>query len=1005
MKLDKRDLFIKQKLQEDKTMSSKANEIFEKFEGGIKLKNNNETKERKVIKISLNQAILAFTSLMIVFVLGGNLYAHLNGKPNLYSAIKGLFVKEDKYVASEIVVDQMVESSGIRLTLKTVAMDENVLITKYVAEGEKLASEFYTYTEFEEDMVDLAKKYYASKKVNIGEDKYKNVKSSDVTAAYNNVKSKLVSVGISTSDANDIAETGNRAYIQYIGAQLGVEGTTSENAKELISETIAMFESKVSSKYEIIKSLDTLENFDIDIVSQKIEKNGNQYIIYNVYNVDTISDLSSKFNLKVSIEQIGSAKGTWNFNTELEKARLDTRVETIDFYNTETNVYGNEEDGYIKVGIKRLVISDFSSVLMLQKDSEYYNDNSTESLLKNTYTYVVTDESGNILGTGGTKKEELVYADRIILENVNMNTKILKVNVYSNINNELLKTITVDIEKARTEKHIELNQSLYNESHGIALNYPGDWKQVEKQSVNQGVELYSTEDIDGNATWIFIERMQLNDIENGKIILGDPDEFKDVIKTSIEVSGYTGNDYVYTYAENIKERQIRVVKDDVMYYIRYRGNLTQFERYYETFEEILKTVSFVEVEPEKSYVAYYSDSNTDSLETVKVYEDNTATIQISQHAKDIFGKNDMSGTIYGSAGTAVIDANVEYTIEGIDFKIKNVDFVAVSYYETYNGSWVFVYGENDELYLLDMNKAIKTGKFEAVEIKVSTIRVNPRVEDWPIDDKQTWLVIVTDQNDCDYIISRDGTIEKYIRPVYPEEDVQLEIDKNMSYETFEISDGVIKQYEDNTVTVEWNDTIDTYENKLLEVKPNIEYIINGIDGKIKSVHHTIKDRQGKSMSSIKILTENGTMYATFELKTDYKINTGIEYSNIETLLPQQNAEELIAITNNNTAQRIVYSGSYIKGMAPSKLTIYNCILAYCEPSAKLWLNETIDNAFDFITYVEQEDGNYNADVRIKIYDSSINETKTMKAVIVYDAENNNFKVDTFDENPRGGGGY
>jgi len=160
------------------------------------MEEKNKNKEKRVIKINFKQVALAFSTLAVVGILGGNLYAHLNGKPNIYSAIKGLFVKEDKYTASEITVDQTVESNGIKLTLKTVAMDENVLITKYVAEGERLANEFYTYTEFEEDMIDMAKIYFAAMNVDIGEEKYKNIKSSDATEAYNKAKSKLISIGL-----------------------------------------------------------------------------------------------------------------------------------------------------------------------------------------------------------------------------------------------------------------------------------------------------------------------------------------------------------------------------------------------------------------------------------------------------------------------------------------------------------------------------------------------------------------------------------------------------------------------------------------------------------------------------------------------------------------------------------------------------------------------------------------------------------------------------------------
>ena len=445
--MDKKDLYIKAKLQEDKKISSQANEIFEKFEGGINLESNNKKPERKVIKLSLNQAVFAFTSLIIVFILGGNLYAHLNGKPNIYSAIKNLFIKEAKYTESEIVVDKTVESNGIKLTLKTVAMDENVLITKYVAEGEKLANEFYTYPEFEEDMIQYAKLLYASEGYDIGEDGYKNIREKDVTAKSKEVIQKLTNKNLTNEEATKLLELAEDAYEEFIGAELGDKYCSNEKAKELIADTIAMFESKVASKYQIMQSNDTLQEFGINAISQKIERSGNQYIIYNVYNVDTISDLASKFNLSVKVTQIGSTKGTWNFKTELEKARLDTRVETIDFY--ENNSYDNVAPKVTSDGVrhaatveaKKIIISDFSTVLMIQttvkeEDREHYIAYA-EGL---PCIFIVTDEDGNVLGTGTYSKEDYEYAcadgknikytDRIILENVDKDTKKLYVKIY-----------------------------------------------------------------------------------------------------------------------------------------------------------------------------------------------------------------------------------------------------------------------------------------------------------------------------------------------------------------------------------------------------------------------------------------------------------------------------------------------------------------------------------------------------------------------------------------------
>ncbi len=371
--MDKKDKYIKAKLQEDKKISVEANEIFEKFEGGINLENKKKT-ERKTIKISLNQAVLAFSALIIVGVLGGNLYAHIQGKPNIYSAIKNLFVKEDKYVASEVEINQTVESNGIKLTLKTVAMDENILITKYIAEGEKLSGEFYTYPEFEEDMIESLKIARYVAKIDTSDEKYKNSSMQDATNIMRNINERLKAIGLSEEEIQNILDLARNAYSEYLTDINTTEGDSKyEEANKKIEQVIALFEGKVTSQYKILESNDKLQNFGINTVSQKIEKQGNQYIIYNVYNVDTITDLASNFKLDINVNKIGTIEGTWNFSTNLEKARLDTRVETIDFYEDNfafrvAACYIPDTDKWASASVeaKRLVISDFSTVLMIQ---------------------------------------------------------------------------------------------------------------------------------------------------------------------------------------------------------------------------------------------------------------------------------------------------------------------------------------------------------------------------------------------------------------------------------------------------------------------------------------------------------------------------------------------------------------------------------------------------------------------------------------------------------------
>jgi len=1025
--MNRRDKYIKSQLQQDKVISDKANEVFKNFERRIEMENNKEPKEHKIIKLSLNQAVLAFSSLIIVGVLGGNLYAHIQGKPNLYSAIKGIFVKEDKYTASEVEVNQTVESNGIKLTLKTVAMDENILITKYIAEGEKLANEFYTYPEFEEDMIKVIKLRNVLAGNDIGEKGYDGYTQKDVTRMRREIVAKLQVSGITEEEAINIEKVATEAYTEYIGAELGHDGHSSEKAKELITQAIAIFESKVSSKYKIMQSDDTLQNFGIEVISQKIEKSGNQYIIYNVYNVDTISDIASKFDLDIEVSKIGTTEGTWSFNAELEKARLDTRVETIDFYeNNSINVQTSAEaEKNVTIEAKKLVISDFSTVLMIQTRVKEEHRN---AFVKYGYglpcIYVVRDEQGNALGTGTLSEDryelvlsaggEIKYTDRIILENVDKDTKKLHVDIFvMNKNYADIQSIELDIETARIAKEpVELTQSYASKDVQISFKYPGNWATKEPVTANDEVIVVGPEDVDGNAPTVIIRKISQEEYEDIKEFTIDYGHGELLEKGEITIAGSKGYYGISTFLDvgvYEKSKTVVVENNGQYYYLRLNTNTdVQYSRYEETFNRILETIEYVE--PEKSYRTF----SRGGYETVKLYEDNALTISFDPEGIKIMDAD------------FKFEANKEYEITG--HKASNSNYVNVEIlrrYDDHYGIPMIYVIINNNLFYVDVQKASMTGKFEIVsepilkDIWSSVEYATDKMYDYY--EKEVGMIgsgIVHQVKTKDgkmYILRCWDNEVKIIEYVEKTEDTQQpeqqEPDtsskyENMSYESFEINNGVIKQYEDNTVTVEWNDAINNHENKLWEVKPNIEYVITGLDGKVKSVHNIIKDRQEKNMQAIKILTDKGTLYGRFDLKTDYTLeasNVGVIYK-VETVVLQQSAYNLVVITENDNVCNVNYD-MYTTGKAPSKKTIYNCLLDYCEPSAKLWLNEPIENAFNFIAYLDNGDGNYKADVRVKIFDSSIRETKSMRAVIVFDAQNNNFKVETFEENPKGGGGY
>ena len=90
-------MFIKEKLQQDKNISEKANKIFDNIKGEFKMENN----ERKVIKMSFNAFLAIAASVVIVGTVGVNLYAKSRGKPNLISSIEALVKKEENQSITE----------------------------------------------------------------------------------------------------------------------------------------------------------------------------------------------------------------------------------------------------------------------------------------------------------------------------------------------------------------------------------------------------------------------------------------------------------------------------------------------------------------------------------------------------------------------------------------------------------------------------------------------------------------------------------------------------------------------------------------------------------------------------------------------------------------------------------------------------------------------------------------------------------------------------------------
>ncbi len=96
--MNKKDMFIREMLQQDKEISNRAEKIFDNIKEEFKLDNN----EKKVIKISFNTFLAIAACLVIVGFVGINIYANSLGKPNIISGIQALIKDEPKVNVDEI---------------------------------------------------------------------------------------------------------------------------------------------------------------------------------------------------------------------------------------------------------------------------------------------------------------------------------------------------------------------------------------------------------------------------------------------------------------------------------------------------------------------------------------------------------------------------------------------------------------------------------------------------------------------------------------------------------------------------------------------------------------------------------------------------------------------------------------------------------------------------------------------------------------------------------------
>ena len=98
--MDKKDKYIKQKLQQDKDISNKANNVFKNFKGG----NQMDNKEKRTITISFNKFMAIAASFVIILFVGVGLYININKtkSTNDKEVISKLAMEDTAFIVKDI---------------------------------------------------------------------------------------------------------------------------------------------------------------------------------------------------------------------------------------------------------------------------------------------------------------------------------------------------------------------------------------------------------------------------------------------------------------------------------------------------------------------------------------------------------------------------------------------------------------------------------------------------------------------------------------------------------------------------------------------------------------------------------------------------------------------------------------------------------------------------------------------------------------------------------------
>lgn len=144
-----------------------------------------------------------------------------------------------------------------------------------------------------------------------------------------------------------------------------------------------------------------------------------------------------------------------------------------------------------------------------------------------------------------------------------------------------------------------------DEEKGIKLKYPSEWKLTLGNDYMEPIKIQSSEDKNAASVYVYIYK---NIIDNANAILEDitkPDygETTEELNSEEEIVQIEGIEEVESKVQVVscddgitkKVKTIVCIKDSMVYIFKFGGEETEYEKYYQDFENILKTVEISDI--------------------------------------------------------------------------------------------------------------------------------------------------------------------------------------------------------------------------------------------------------------------------------------------------------------------------------------------------------------------------------------------------------------------------